>query len=205
MYAALKRFLSPLTRISKYAGMLEAKSIARRMFVTNSFDSLLSALGIILGAFIAGVREPQAYVAAVLGASFTMGFFSGVVATYLSERAERARELKELEKHMLHSLNGSIYEKAAKLVPIYVAFWSGVGAIILPVAAVSPFLLLPATGITSTRIVVYTSVALILVEMFMLGVYLGRIAKENPLYNGLKLLGIGVTATLVLTLLEALT
>jgi predicted membrane protein (TIGR00267 family) len=185
--------------------MLEAKSIARRMFVTNSFDGLLSSLGIILGAYIAGLRDPAAYVGTVVGASFSMGVFSGIIATYFSERAERMRELRMLEKQLLHDLKGSVYEKAVKFVPLYVALWSGLGVVLLPALGVTPFIVLPLIGGAPVWLMVYSSVALILLEIFLLGVYLGRVAGESPVRNGLKLLGIGGLAAAVLTLVELLT
>jgi predicted membrane protein (TIGR00267 family) len=185
--------------------MLNARSIARRMFVTNSFDGLLTTLGIVLGAHIAGIKDPIAYVGTVLGASFSMGVFSGMIATYFSERAERLRELKEMEKQMLHELRGSVYEKAVRFVPLYVALWSGMGIVLLPFIGVTPFLLLPIMGVTSIAVMVYSSVCIVLLEMFLLGFYLGKIAGENPVQNGLKLLGIGGLAATVLTLIELLT
>ena len=202
MFTGLARFIRDLSR---YVEMLDARSIARRMFVTNSFDGLLSSLGVVLGAYIAGLRDPLTYVGTVLGASFSMGVFSGMIATYFSERAERLRELREMERQMLHDLKGSVYEKAVKLVPLYVAVWSGLGVVLLPALGVTPFLILPAVGVNQVWVMVYTSVALILAEMFALGVYLGKVAGENPLHNGLKLLGIGGLAALALTLIELLT
>ncbi len=194
-----------IAEISKYAEMLEAKSIARRMFVTNSFDGLLSSLGIVLGAYIAGLSDPWAYVGTVVGASFSMGVFSGIIATYFSERAERLRELRMLERQVLHKLSGSIYEKAARVVPVYVALWSGLGVVLLPAMAVAPFILLPLIGVSAVGVMVYSSVALILLEIFLLGVYLGKVAGENPLRSGLRLAGIGGLAAAVLTLIEILT
>ncbi|MET1101721.1 MAG: VIT1/CCC1 transporter family protein [Pyrodictiaceae archaeon] len=198
-----RRLASFLRDLSRYASILEAKSIARRMFVTNSFDGLLSSLGVILGGYIAGINNPLAYFAAVGGASVAMGVFSGMIATYFSERAERLRELKETERAMLHRLRGSIYEKAAKIVPVYVALWSGVGATILPLVGATPFLVYHMLGCKyDIGFAVYSSVGVILAEIFALGYYLGRIAGENPLRNGLRLLAIGLSAAMLLTILN---
>jgi len=135
-----------------------------------------------------------------------MGFFSGVVATYLSERAERMRELKRTERVLLHTLKGSIYERAARLVPFYVALWSGFGAMVLPVIAVAPFIIAAVFGVSAPiNVLVYISSAIILVELFLLGVYLGRISGENVWVNGAKLAGIGLAAVAVFTLISILT
>ena len=192
-------------KATKYAEMLNAKEIARRMFVTNSFDGLLTALGIILGSFIAGSRDLNTYFASVGGASLAMGVFSGMLSTYFSERAERLRELHETERVMLRKLSTSIYAEAAKLVPLYVALWSGIGATLLPLVGASPFLFCQYLfGTCDLAATVYTSVAIIISEMFALGYYLGLIGGEKPLLSGLRLAGIGVAAALVLTAIKVI-
>ncbi len=188
-------FIKNIQNIGTYVRILEAKSIARRMFVTNSFDGLLSSLGVILGSYISGASNPTNYIGGVAGAAFAMGFFSGFIATYMSERAERLRELHETEKAMLHSLRGSIYEKAARLVPLYVAMWSGFGAVVLPLVAILPFIIKEVIGINiPIRSLVYISTSIILTELFMLGVYLGHISGESKLISGLRLALIGLAA-----------
>lgn len=188
--------------LSSYVSMLEARGIARRMFITNSFDGLLSALGVILGNRVYGVSNLHSYVAGVLGASFALGLFSGFIATYLSERAERLRELRRTERAMLHSLKGSVYERAARMVPLYVALWSSFGALVLPSVAVAPFIAALAFGYSvSVDLLAYSSAGIILVELFLLGVYLGKVSGENRLVSGARMALIGVVAVVVFTLL----
>ena len=197
----LDKLVKPYRGIIQYARILNAHSIARRMFVTNSFDGLLSGLGVVLGSYLSGASNPVNYVGSVIGASFSMGFFSGVVATYLSERAERLQELRKTERAMLHPLRGSIYERAAKIVPIYVALWSGLGAMLLPVIGVSPFIfaeILKAD--VSVTVLVYTSAGIMVAELFTLGAYLGKISGENKFLSGTRLALIGLAAVLFFTL-----
>ncbi len=200
VFAALMRLYREITH---YASILHAKEIARRMFVTNSFDGLLSSLGIILGNYVSGTTSLESYVGTVVGASFSLGFFSGVIATYLSERAERLRELHRTERVMLHTLRGTIYEKAAKLVPVYVAAWSGLGAIVLPLIGVSPFLLALGMGLNAPiHVLVYASATIMIAELFGLGYYLGSISGENKLMSGLRMALIGVGSVLFFTLIH---
>ncbi len=189
----VRAVLRNLRDIPRLASIVGAKSIARRMFVTNAFDGLLSTLGIVLGLYMAGVSSPQSYLGAVLGGTGVMGVFSGFIATYLSERAERLRELHETEKVMVHSLHGSIYERAAKLVPLYVASWSAFGAIVLPAASITPIVLCVPRGVVYPA-AVYASVGLILLFMFVIGFYLGAISGENRLASGVRFLAIGASA-----------
>jgi len=190
-----------LREVPRLASIVGAHSIARRMFVTNAFDGLLSTLGIILGLYLAGVNQPISYVGAVMGGAGVMGVFSGFIATYLSERAERLRELHETERVMLRSLEGSIYDKAARLVPLYVATWSAFGAIAPPFTSLAPFLL---AGVVPqpTSSMVGESVALILAMMFLIGYYLGRVSGENPWLSGARFLAIGASASGLLLMLK---
>ena len=197
---ALQRFLKSLR---EYVEMLNAREIARRMFVTNSFDGLLSTLGIILGNYTYGTTNIESYVGGVVGASMALGLFSGMIATYLSERAERLRELRKTERVMLRSLRGTIYEKAAKLVPVYVAFWSGFGAVVLPIIGIAPFLATLVLGLSlPLSTLVYSSAAIILGELFALGVYLGRVSGENPLLSGARMAAIGLGAVALFTFIN---
>ncbi|BEP17579.1 hypothetical protein PYJP_09310 [Pyrofollis japonicus] len=196
--------LSQLRSMSTYARILEARSIARRMFITNSFDGLLSSLGVILGSYLSGATNPANYIGGVAGASFAMGFFSGFIATYMSERAERLRELRETEKAVLHSLKGSIYERAARVVPLYVAIWSGFGAIILPLIGILPFIISAVLGFGARiSLLVYASAAIIIGELFALGAYLGHISGENPIISGLRLALIGLGAVIFFAFIGA--
>ncbi len=202
----IRKVLDVYRDIRHYARILNAGPIARRMFVTNSFDGLLSSLGVILGSYLSGTTSVSSYIGGVVGASFAMGFFSGVIATYLSERAERLRELRQTERVMLHTLRGTIYERAARVVPIYVALWSGFGAMVLPVVGVLPFIIAKLANLDiDIAALVYTSSLIILLELFMLGVYLGKISGENIWLSGIRLSGIGLAAVLFFTLLSLLT
>ena len=59
---------------------------AKCYFVLNSFDGILTALGIISGNFLAGVTDPRILIVAGLGASIVMGV-SGGFGAYLTENA----------------------------------------------------------------------------------------------------------------------
>ena len=175
------------------------------MLVTNSFDSLLSTLGIILGAYLSGAQNVAVYVGSAIGASLALGIFSGFVATYMSERAERLRELKETEKAMLKNLRGSIYDKAARIVPVYVASWSATGSLLPPVIGVSPFIVSLLLGLeTKVKLLVYTSVAIIISELFILGAYLGKISGENKIVSGARMASIGIAATILFAIIDLL-
>ena len=133
-----------------------------------------------------------------------LGIFSGMIATYLSERAERLRELHETEKVMLHRLDDSIYAKVARYVPVYVAFWSGIGAFLLPLTTLTPFAIALYFGANCPlEIIIATSTLIALLELFFIGYYLGKIGGENKLLNGIKFVSIGLAAVITLLTLKA--
>jgi len=201
-YNILGRLVSFVRDLRRLARIANAHSIARRMFVTNAFDGLLAALGVVMGLYATHSVDARIYVYGVLGESIAMGVFSGMIATYFSERAERLRELHEIERAVLHELDNSIYGKTARYVPLYVALWSGAGATLLPLAGITPLTIALLLGLPARGLPVYMSVACILGELFLIGYYLGRISGENSLLNGLKLAGIGVAAAFTLFLLK---
>jgi predicted membrane protein (TIGR00267 family) len=68
--------------------------IARRCFVKNGFDGSMTMLGIIVGAWVVNATQTEIIVTSGLGACLAMGI-SGVSGAYMTERAERKRDLKK--------------------------------------------------------------------------------------------------------------
>lgn len=192
----LGQFVRSLKELRQLARLIDAETIARRMFYTNSIDGLISALGVFLGMTIAGTKTPIIYLGAVLGGSFSMGVFSAFFGTYLSERAERLRELKVLEKKMLAELDDTIYGRAARAVPLYVAFWSSLGVLLFPALAMFPMALV-VFGVIDIGIARYLCLLIVHILMFSLGAGLGKISGENWVKSGARSMGIAFAATLL--------
>lgn len=178
----------------------DVKSIARRMFITNSVDSIIASLGVSVGGYSPGV-EPRTMAMSIIGGGVAMGFISAMLGVYLSERAERLREYREMERKMAASLRGSIYWKAARLIPIYVALWSGFGAVVFPLLIALPFIF-SRIGILSGLTAYYGSLGVGLLSMGILGVYLGKVSGENILHSVARTLAMGVLAILLVSLLK---
>ena len=79
--------------------------IARRYFAMNAFDGVLTAIGVLVGGYLGGVDSPRAIFTVVLTTAVGMGV-SGFYGSYLVERAERGRAMRELEESTLSSLRG---------------------------------------------------------------------------------------------------
>jgi predicted membrane protein (TIGR00267 family) len=173
----------------------DVQSIARRMFVTNSLDGIVAALGVNIGSF-SPEHSPLLQASGILGGSLAMGVVSGIIGVYLSERAERLREYKELERKVASSLKESVYWKAVKIIPLYVALWSGLGIIMFPLLSALPFLIVAATGISIIP-AYYSSMGISIAEMLFLGAYLGKVSGEGLLKSVLRVAGMGAVALIV--------
>ncbi len=197
----------PLARVLARAGEVYAgyrkllkiypdtASIARRMFVTNSFDGLLAAIGVNVGGYRDGI-DPMILALSMLGGAISMGILSGVVGVYLSERAERFREVRKLERVVGRTLRGSLYWRAASMAPAYIALWSGVGILGFPFLSATPYLA-AAAGLIGVEKAFYLSLGISLGLMTFLGYYLGVVSGESRARTAARGLALGVGAVAV--------
>ena len=186
-----------LKRVLRYSDSAE---YPRRYAVMNAFDGVITILGIILGSKLLGSAEAGQIVAAGVGALIAMGV-SGASGTYITEMAEQERKIKELQDAMLTNLEGTILVKAHREAAIISALVDSAAAIFAGLLAISPYLLTVA-GYLSGVIAFYTSLIVSLSLLFVLGVFLGKVASQNLLFSGLKALSIGCLTLLVLLLLN---
>jgi predicted membrane protein (TIGR00267 family) len=167
----------------------------RGLFVTNSVDSIVSALGVNVGAYTPGI-DVKVMILAVLGGSISLSIISGFMGVLLSERAERIRELKELERKLGASLRGSIYARATTIIPLYVALWSSTGMLLFPLVMVVPYLASLA-GLIGVWEAFLASIAISLVSLMAIGGYLGVITGEGILISALRTLGLGLLVLII--------
>jgi len=62
-----------LERWKRYHKISEAGDITRRYFVMNAFDGALTMLGVVIGAYVAGILEPIIIITAGIAGSIAMG------------------------------------------------------------------------------------------------------------------------------------
>jgi predicted membrane protein (TIGR00267 family) len=176
--------------------------IARRYFIKNGFDGSMTMLGIIVGAWIVGVTEPEIIVTAGLGACLAMGV-SGLFGAYMTEKAERKKHLKTVEAAMLTDLSNSILSDASDFVSLYAAFIDGASPMLTAVISLIPFILtLTGTFVIWNAYIV--SLIVTLATLFSFGLYLGRIAKENMLLYGVQTVAAGILIVAIVLLLGAI-
>jgi predicted membrane protein (TIGR00267 family) len=186
--------LSDFREHIRFSGISE---ISRRYFVMNTFDGALTMLGIVMGSYAYGRMEVQMILGAGFGASLAMAI-SGLSGAYMAERAERSRDLQELEKAMLRDMENSIHARAMKAATVWVALVDGGAPLMAGMIALTPFLLAALDFMTPTC-AVYSSIAAIMAMLFLLGIFLGRISGEKLIISGVKTLAVGLaTAAIIL-------
>ncbi|MFX0012157.1 MAG: VIT1/CCC1 transporter family protein [Candidatus Hermodarchaeota archaeon] len=95
-----------IEKVRTYAKITDFFSIARRYFVNNFYDGMLTILGIILGFFISIIRGNRlsidSYLILLTGLATSISMFvSGLSGSYISERAEQRKLKLELDRAMV--------------------------------------------------------------------------------------------------------
>jgi len=177
---------------------LRARSIARRYLITNGFDGSLTMLGMLTGFYTSGMTDLSVAISACLGAAVAL-FISGLSSAYLSEKAEREKELRELEQALLVDLKESDYGQASRYLPILVALVNGLSPLLLSLVILLPLFLaeqfhaLPSSPFVS-------AIVMALMCTFFLGVFSGKISKTFWLWSGLRALIIAVITMAIILL-----
>jgi predicted membrane protein (TIGR00267 family) len=187
-------------RIRAQLRLTHGTEIARRYLAMNAFDGVLPVLGIIMGGYASlAFQEPQVIfetsILAIFATSFAM-LISGITSSYLTEGAERKREIEDLEHSLLRSLEGSVIEKATRTTTIVVSLINGLSPFAAALTTMAP-LLLVFYGY-SIELVFFLSVAVSMLILFLLGLFLGRVSKSNMIVYGVKTLAAGFLVVLMI-------
>ena len=196
-----KLFEAAFRKIRLYLRVTKASGIARRYFVMNGFDGAMTTFGVVLGSWIAGVVRSEIIILAGLGACLAMGL-SGFFGAYIAERAERERHLKELEQ-VTHNHVDPIQYEASRFVEVYVALIDGLSPVLTAVISITPFILVN-VGYMPIWNAYVASLALSLATLFLLGIYLGKVARENRWLYGVMMLTVGALTALMIFFIQLL-
>lgn len=190
--------LNLLLKLSRY------HSIGRRYFVVNGFDGALTMLGILIGFLQADHASLSIVLAACLGAAIALGV-SGLSSAYISESAEKRKELKELESAMVTTLDDSAHAQAARLSPAIIALINGLSPLVLSLLIMIPLWI---ADIYPERFGIYDylgpvelSITTALAILFFLGVFLGKISGQFWLLSGLRTLLIALLTGAIILIL----
>ena len=175
-----------------------ARGIVRRYFITNGFDGALTMLGMMAGFYTHEDTDIAVALSASMGAAVAL-FMSGISSAYLSEAAERKKELNELERALIKDLTESDYGEASRYLPIIVALVNGFSPLTISLLIISP-LWWVALGFQLPWSPFLLAILIALVTIFLLGLFLGSISKTFWLWAGLRTLAIAGLTILVILL-----
>ena len=183
------------SRLKQYSEISDLGEISRRYFVMNAFDGALTMLGVVIGAYISNIRSASTIISAGIAGSIAMAI-SGISGAYMTERAERLRKLKSLEKAMLKELKNSIHYRSHRFAVLVTSLTDGLSPFLSAMIVLSPFFLLN-FGFLSWNIAFYLSIALTLIFLFSMGMYLAKVSEESMIMYGLQMLCVGILTAFV--------
>ncbi len=190
-----------LARLKEYHQVAEIGEIARRYFAMNSFDGILTILGVLTGNYLAGVSDSKVIVLTGMTTSVSMAV-SGLWGAYLTESAERKKGLDDLEEHTLSDLSAPRIGRAAQAAVTVVALVDGLAPLLASLLVLLPFFITSLWG--SILVSYYLAGAIALLALFGLGAFLGRISRQNLLVAGFKMILAGLVAVMLSYLIENL-
>lgn len=183
-------------RLKAILDISQSRGIMRRYFVVNGFDGALTTLGLVMGFYVSERVDLSVVITSCLAAALALGM-SGVSSAYISESAERRRNLLKLEEAMVTSLDRSQHARAAFWVPWLVALVNGLAPMSIALIITLP-LWLGLRGVTLILEPLEAAMVLAFVIIFLLGVFLGRVGGTFWLWSGLQSLLVAlVTAGLI--------
>jgi predicted membrane protein (TIGR00267 family) len=187
-----------MARIREYDNLARIGEIARRYFAMNAFDGVLTIIGVLMGNMVAGVENPRIVISTGMATCVAMGV-SGLWGAYLTESAERKRDLDELSRQTLTDLNNTRIGRASRAATVIVAVVDGLAPFLAALVVLIPFF---AAGLFPVITwVYYTSLGLALLTLFSLGLFLGHISRGNMILYGIRTVIAGVASIVISFLL----
>ena len=190
----MRSLLEAVSYLREYDKLANISQIARRYFAMNAFDGVLTIIGVLMGNFVAGVNDARIVLSTGLATSVAMGV-SGLWGAYLTESAERKRDLDELSRVTLTDLTNTRIGRASRAAIFIVAIVDGLSPFMAALIVLIPFIL--AGNSEDLTWAYYTSLGLALLTLFTLGLFLGRISQGRMLVYGLKTVLAGVVSIVI--------
>jgi predicted membrane protein (TIGR00267 family) len=187
-------FRRMLKTAKEYNDIADIGEIGRRYFAMNAFDGVLTIMGVLMGNMGAKVTSPHIVLTTGLSTCVAMGI-SGLWGSYLTESAERKRDLEELSSQTLTDLSNSKLGRASRYAVVVIAIIDGLSPFLAALIVLIPFFF--AEVFPSIQSVYLASLGCALLALFGLGVFLGNISRENLILSGLKTIIAGVLSILI--------
>lgn len=194
------RLTQQVESVREYSRIAGVAEIARRYFAMNAFDGVLTTIGVLMGNYLSGVRDATIPIRTGIATSIAMGV-SGLWGAYLTETAERQRELTELEKACLVDQSDTKIGRASRLAVVIVAVVDGLAPFLAALVVLVPLFFASLVGSVMTSYLL--SIVTALVALFGLGMFLGHVSKRSLIGYGLRTLVAGIVAIALNFVLDA--
>lgn len=175
--------------LKAYYRILVEHEIVRRYIIINTFDGALTILGIIVAIMVSGIKDPDLVIIPSIGASVAM-CVSGIWGSYAAERAEIRKKIRSIEAHMMKSLDNTSFARKREQMALVIGVVDGVIPLIIALILIFPFFFVN-PGMISLQWAYYISLFLVSINLFILGMFAGKIAHESMVKQGLLMLFAG--------------
>ena len=182
----IRELIEEYFKMSRYVALGTLDGILAVMGVTLAASGVASAGGLEISNFAIGLTGLSGGIALAMSNAF---------GSFIGERAEESRTLRELEEKMMLNegdLDETIIHKQAKRRIYMSMFTHGFSSFIGSFVPVVPFLLI-ADKLTAT----ITTVALCFAALIILGLYLGKVSRDSLLKISMEIVLIGVLISAV--------
>jgi len=182
----IKKFFQDYLKMSRYIALGTLDGILAVMAVTLAASGIATAGGHSISNFAIGLTGLSGGIALSL---------SNVFGSFIGERAEESRTLRELEDKMMldeGELDDTVIHKQAKRRVYLSMFSNGFSSFIGAFVPVIPFLIIP-DRLTAT----VTTIGFCFIALIILGIYLGKVSRESLLKTSIEVLIIGVVISAI--------
>ena len=180
-------------RIRDTSEITDLASTSRRYFVLGAFDGTLIVLGVVLGAYAAGVASEHMEIILFAGLSAAVALsVSSAVGAYEAERVEKLLSRASIERALLTDVSEEQAE-VFRFATLLSALVHAAAPLIAATVPLLPFVIIPDLGMA-----VLTSVVMTLSVLFILGAYLGSLVKERVFMTGMRFVLAGLATAVIL-------
>lgn len=126
---------------------------------------------------------------------------SGLSSGYVSEAAERRKELHELEQAMVSDLDASVHGTAARYVPWMISLVNGMAPLLVAIVIITP-LWFYNSGVGWPFPPIESAIGAAFITVFLLGILLGRVSGTFWLWAGIRTVLIASVTSVVIIVVD---
>lgn len=182
----IRGFIDEYLKMSRYVALGTLDGILAVMGVTLAASGVAAAGGIALDNFVIGLTGLSGGIALSMSNAF---------GSFIGERAEESRTLRELEDKMMldeGELDDTLIHKQAKRRIYMSMFTHGFSSFTGAFVPVVPFLL-----ITDRATALLTTLVACFIALIILGVYLGKVSRESIIKTAIEIVIIGIVISAI--------